>query len=117
MSVADGVTVKNLTVRKAKTFRLVIGYATTDDLTTYDLRCEFRSKADSPILAVFTKANSGMSVDDAAKEIFLDVKAEDSILWTFKKAVYDVQLIRPPLTDNDVVAVEGTVTVTENITE
>lgn len=72
-----------------------IVYNTPTDLTGFTARMSIRDKAGGTELLSLTTANSGVEVDNLAKAITLNLSAVDAASLTWKKGVYDLELVSP----------------------
>lgn len=72
------------------------------NLTGYSARLMVRDREDSanlPLVSLTSAANGGIVLGGAAGTIVIDVKAPVTALWTFSRAVYDLELV--PATGED----------------
>lgn len=72
----------------------VLEYNRPVDLTWYTARMQIRAKIDSDtVLHTLTTENGGILLDDVAKTITMYIPDETTQTFTFKAAVYDLEMI------------------------
>jgi hypothetical protein len=72
----------------------VLEYNRPVDLTWYTARMQIRAKVDSDtVLHTLTTENGGILLDDVAKTITMYIPDETTQTFTFKAAVYDLEMI------------------------
>jgi hypothetical protein len=72
-----------------------VQYYTPKDLTDYSARLTVKDKVGGTELLALTTENNGIVIDEADKFIELVVSALDSEAITWKKGVYDLELVSP----------------------
>lgn len=92
----------------------VLEYNRPVDLTWYTARMQIRAKVDSDtVLHTLTTENGGILLDDVAKTITMYIPDETTQTFTFKAAVYDLELI----TGGEVTALaSGSITLVREVT-
>lgn len=92
----------------------VLEYNRPVDLTGYTARMQIRAKLDSDtILHSLTTENGGILLDNVAKTITMYIPDETTQTFTFKAAVYDLELI----TGGEVTALaSGSITLVREVT-
>ena len=85
------------------------------DLTGYTARMHFREKHTDPDPPLYAATDGDdITLGGAAGTIVIVIPAATTAAWTFKTAVYDLELVEP---DGEVVRlVEGRITVTPEVT-
>lgn len=91
-----------------------VQFNTPTSLVGIAARMTIKDKVGGTTLLSLTSANGRIILDDAAKTIRLLISAEDTAALTWKKGVYDLEMVS---TDNTVIKlVSGTVTVEREVT-
>jgi hypothetical protein len=89
-------------------------YYTPHDLASYTARMSIKDKVGGTLLVSLTTANSDITVDSTNHTILLEIDAVASAAFTWKKGVYDLELVSPT---GDVVALcSGTVVLIPEVT-
>ena len=85
------------------------------DLTGYSARMHFRAKHGDPDPPLYEALSGGdITLGTTGGEIVVVIPDTTTAAWTFKTAVYDLELVEP---DNEVVRlIEGRITVTPEVT-
>lgn len=99
---------------KAYTSGGYLRFNTPQDLTGYTARMDIKDKVGGTVLMALTSVNLRILLDNTTKTIKLDIDAADTAAITWKKGVYDLELISP----SGVVTalLFGTVSVTPEVT-
>ncbi len=72
----------------------VLEYNQPVDLSQYTARMQIREKLSSTtVIKELTTQNSGIVIDNTAKTITIKISAADTALFTFKSAVYSLELV------------------------
>jgi tRNA threonylcarbamoyladenosine modification (KEOPS) complex Pcc1 subunit len=72
----------------------VLEYNQPVDLSQYTARMQIREKVSSTtVIKELTTQNSGIVIDNTAKTITLKISAADTAQFTFKSAVYSLELV------------------------
>lgn len=80
---------------KAYTSGGYLYYMAPVDLTGFTARLSIKTKVGGTLLDSLTTENGGVVIDEAAKTITLVITATDSAAYTWKRAVYDLEMISP----------------------
>ena len=90
----------NLVIEQGTTFNPILTYTDNEeppvpiDLTGYTARMQIREKRTSPsFIHELTTENGGITLGGALGTIVLLITSDDTTLFTFKSAVYDLELI------------------------
>jgi hypothetical protein len=92
----------------------VLEYNQPIDLSGVTARMQIRPKIDSTeIIDTLTTENGGIVLDNTLKTITLEIDESDTATYSFKSAVYDLEVIK----NNDVIPfLTGTVLLTKEVT-
>lgn len=98
---ATGVTANTLTYNSVNALNYtayisggVLEYNQPVDLSQYAARMQIREKLSSTtVIKELTTQNSGIVIDNTAKTITLKISAADTAQFTFKSAVYSLELV------------------------
>lgn len=119
--IATGVTTNTVTVNSVNSIGFsaytsggVLEYNQPIDLSGVTARMQIRPKIDSTeIIDTLTTENGGIVLDNTLKTITLEIDESDTALYSFKSAVYDLEVIK----NNDVIPfLTGTVLLTKEVT-
>jgi hypothetical protein len=117
-TVVDSDTIELNTVNaadyKAYTSGGYVQYNTPTDMASYTARMSIKDKIGGTELLPLTTANSRILLDNVAKTITLTITAADTAAITWKKGVYDLEMVSP----SDVVTklLSGSVSVEQEVT-
>ena len=76
----------------------ILEYNQPVDLTDYTARMQIREKiTSSTVIKELTTANGGITIDNTNKTISIYISAADTALFTFKTAVYSLELVNGAL--------------------
>lgn len=89
-------------------------YNSPVDLAGFTARMTVKDKIGGNTLLSLTTANGGIAIDNTARTITLLVSATDTAALTWKKGVYDLELVSAGGVVTALIA--GTVTVTQEVT-
>lgn len=70
-----------------------IQYDTPVDLTGYTARMSIKDTVGGTVLHSMTTENGGIDIDTAAKTITLTISAADTEAFTWKRGVYDLEMV------------------------
>lgn len=73
----------------------VLQYNTSVDMAGFTARMSIKTKAGGTELLSLTTANSGITIDNTGKKITLTISATDTAAITWKKGVYDLEMVSP----------------------
>lgn len=114
---ANTVTVDDISAAAFKAYRGPSGYLayyTPPDLTGFTARMSIKDQIDGVLLHSLTTENGGITVSAADDTIFLEISAEDTAAFEWKKGVYDLEMVDP---DGVVTAIlKGAIHVTPEVT-
>jgi hypothetical protein len=68
-------------------------YNTPQDISGYTARMSIKNRVGATALDTFTSVGGDIVVDNSAKTITLTISATDTAAYTFRKGVYDLELI------------------------
>lgn len=117
-TVVDANTIELNTVNaadyKAYTSGGYVQFNTPTDMNGYTARMSIKDKIGGTVLLSLTTENGRISLDNAAKTITLTITAADTAAITWKKGVYDLELV----STSDVVTklLSGSVSVEQEVT-
>lgn len=92
----------------------VLEYNQPVDLSGVTARMQIRPKIDSDeIIDTLTTENNSIILDNTLKTITLEIDESDTALYSFKSAVYDLEIVK----NNDVIPfLTGTILLTKEVT-
>lgn len=93
----------------------VIEYNEPVDLSTYTARMQIREKIDTAVLYELTTENGGILLDSTNFTITITIPANVTETFTFKKAVYSLELINST-NDNVLTFIQGNISLYNEIT-
>lgn len=93
----------------------VLEYNEPVPLTSYTARMQIREKIDTPVLYELTTENDGIVLNTADSTINLNIPAAITEAFTFKKAVYSIELINAS-NDSVTTFVQGNITLYNEVT-
>lgn len=93
----------------------VIEYNEPIDLSTYTARMQIREKIDTAVLYELTTENGGIVLNNIDYTINLNIPAAITETFTFKKAVYSIELVNTN-NDNVITFTQGSITLYNEIT-
>lgn len=68
-------------------------YNTPSPLSGYTARMQIRDKVGGTVLKSLTTENGGITIDDVNKKITLTISATDTTAFTWRKGVYDLEMV------------------------
>ena len=93
----------------------VLEYNEPVSLASYTARMQIREKIDTPVLYELTTENDGIILNTADSTINLNIPAAITEAFTFKKAVYSIELINAS-NDSVTTFVQGNITLYNEVT-
>lgn len=110
--------VYRFTIDQGATFRRVLKWTTGDgnpvDLTGFSARMEIRSKVGGELLHSLRTSTGEITLGGTEGTIQLHIPADVSASWTWRTAVYDLELITP---DGDVIRlIQGGIQINPEVT-
>jgi hypothetical protein len=99
---------------KAYTSGGYLQFNTPVDLTGYSARMSVKDKVGGTVLLSLTTVDGRITIDDLTKSITLTISAVDTAALTWKKGVYDLELVSPGGIVTALLA--GAVTVSKEVT-
>jgi hypothetical protein len=111
----------SITIEQGSVFNLHLKYkdnlGVVIDLTGYTARMQVRKSVKSnDILLALTTENGGITIGGSAGTINIKAIAEHTALLTIKSGVYDLELIPPSGEDDVFRLLQGSVTVSPEVT-
>lgn len=92
----------------------ILQYNTPVDLTGMAARMAVKDKVGGAVLATLTTENNGIILDNTAKTIQIFITATDTALFTWKKGVYDLEMVGSDGTVT--LLLSGTISVDKEVT-
>lgn len=115
-STSDSVTINSLNTLGYTNYTSggVLNFNVPEDLNGYTARMQIRQKLTSTdIIKELTTENGGITLDNTAKTITINISATDTAAFTFSTAVYSLEMVK----SGDVhCLVTGTITLDKEIT-
>lgn len=115
-STSDSVTINSLNTLGYTNYTSggVLNFNVPEDLNGYTARMQIRQKLTSTdIIKELTTENGGITLDNTAKTITINISATDTAAFTFSTAVYSLEMVK----SGDVQClVTGTITLDKEIT-
>lgn len=92
----------------------ILQYNTPVDLTGMAARMAVKDKVGGTVLTMLTTENNGIILDNTAKTIQIFITATDTALFTWKKGVYDLEMVGSDGTVT--LLLSGTISVDKEVT-